>query len=201
MRKLLVAAIAAFVVLAISGIACAVNVYTVAGSTKPAGGGTAKKPKPVSLNFDFSVSDEIPANRGTHIEKYFIAAEGLVTYPEAFPKCEGGTDGANNEDLQQVKKTCKKARVGGGIIKAYAGAPSNQTDKLNCVLELNLYNLKPGSYNTTAVWSRSARSTAAWPFASTASRFPSIRCRVSTTSTRASARSHRTRPSWPSTLR
>jgi hypothetical protein len=150
MRKLLVAAIAAFAVLAISGIAYAVNVYTVEGSTKPAGGGTAKKPKPMSLSFDFSVSDEIPANRGTPIEKYFIAAEGLVTYPEAFPQCEGGTNGANNEDLQQVKKTCKKARVGGGIIKAYAGAPSNQTEKLNCVLELNLYNLKPGSYNTNS---------------------------------------------------
>jgi hypothetical protein len=146
MRKLLVAAIAAFAVLAMGGIAYAVNEYTVAGSTKPAGGGTVKKPKPVSLSFDFSVSDENPAFRGTPIEKYFIAAEGLVTYPEVFPQCSGGTDGANNEDLSKVKSQCKKARVGGGIIKAYAGPPSDQTQKLNCVLELNLYNLKPGTY-------------------------------------------------------
>jgi hypothetical protein len=45
-----------------------------------------------------------------------------------------------------VKRVCRKARVGGGIIKAYAGAKQDPTQKLNCVLELNLYNLKPGNY-------------------------------------------------------
>lgn len=148
MRKLLVAAIAAFAVLAVSGIAYAVNEYTVDGSAKPAKGGTPKKPKPVSLSFDYSVKDVNPAFRGTPVEKYFIAAEGLVTYPEVFPQCSGGSDGVNNEDLAKVKQTCKKARVGGGVIKAYAGAAQDQTQKLNCVLELNLYNLKPGTYNT-----------------------------------------------------
>jgi hypothetical protein len=146
MRKFLIAAVAAVTVLAVAAVAYAANVYTVDGSTSPRGKGTTSKPLPVSLNFDFSVADENPANRGTPVEKYFIGAEGLVTYPEAFPTCSGGTDGVNATDLATVKRVCKKARVGGGVIRAYAGAEADQTQKLNCVLELNLYNLKPGNY-------------------------------------------------------
>jgi hypothetical protein len=150
MRKLLIPALAVVIALAVASVAYAVNLYTVDGSTKPGGKGSPAKPLAVSLNFEYSVRDENPANRGTPVEKYFIGAEGLVTYPELFPTCSGGGDGANNEDLSVVKRTCKKARVGGGIIKAYAGSPSDPTQKLNCVLELNLYNLKPGTYNTNA---------------------------------------------------
>lgn len=146
MRKLLTAVVAAIAVLAVAGIAYATNVYTVDGGTKPRGKGKPTNPLPVSLNFDYSVADENPANRGTPVEKYFIGAEGLVTYPEEFPACSGGSDGANNQDLATVKRVCKKARVGGGIIKAYAGPSQDQTVKLNCVLELNLYNIKPGNY-------------------------------------------------------
>jgi hypothetical protein len=146
MRKFLIATTAVVSLLAVAAVAYAANVYTVNGGTKPRGKGTAAKPLPVSLDFDFSVSDENPANRGTPIEKYFIAAEGLVTYPELFPNCSGGTDGVNNPDLATVKRVCRKARVGGGYIFAYGGAVADPTQKLNCVLELNLYNLKPGNY-------------------------------------------------------
>ena len=146
MRKFLIAAVAAVTVLAVAAVAYAANVYTVDGSTSPRGKGSASKPLPVSLNFDFSVKDENPDFRGTPIEKYFIGAEGLVTYPEEFPTCSGGTDGANNPDLNTVKRVCKKARVGGGFIFAYGGATNTPTQKLNCVLELNLYNLEPGNY-------------------------------------------------------
>ena len=146
MRKILIAVVAAVSVVAVAAVAYAANVYTVDGSTSPRGKGSANKPLPVSLNFDYTVADENPAFRGTPVEKYFIGAEGLVTYPEAFPTCSGGTDGANNPDLATVKRVCKKARVGGGVIRAYAGAVADQTQKLNCVLELNLFNLKPGNY-------------------------------------------------------
>ena len=146
MPKFLIAAVAAVSVLAVAAVAYAANVYTVDGGTSPRGKGTASKPLPVSLNFDYTVRDENPDFRGTPVEKYFIGAEGLVTYPEEFPTCSGGRDGANADSLATVKRVCKKARVGGGIIKAYAGAPAVQTDKLNCVLELNLYNLEPGNY-------------------------------------------------------
>jgi hypothetical protein len=149
MRKFWIAAVAAVSVLAVAAVAYAANVYTVDGSTSPRGKGTATKPLPVSLNFDFSVRDENPANRGTPVEKYFIGAEGLVTYPEEFPTCPYSTatgGGANAQDASVAKRACRKARVGGGIIKAYAGPSQDQTVKLNCVLELNLYNLKPGNY-------------------------------------------------------
>jgi hypothetical protein len=142
----LIAAVAAVSVLAVAAVAYAANVYTVDGSTSPRGKGTPSRPLPVSLNFDYTVADENPAFRGTPVEKYFIGAEGLVTYPEEFPTCSGGTDGANNQDLATVKRVCKRARVGGGIIKAYAGPAPDQTVKLNCVLELNLYNIEPGNY-------------------------------------------------------
>ena len=80
------------------------------------------------------------------MEKYFIGAEGLVTYPQAFPSCSGGASGANYPDPAAAAKACKKARVGGGIIKALVGARNNPTSSANCVLNLNLYNLKPGNY-------------------------------------------------------
>jgi hypothetical protein len=149
MRKFAIAAMAALVALSVAGLAYAANVYTVDGGTSPRGKGSAAKPLPVSLSFDYTVADENPAFRGTPVEKYFIGAEGLVTYPEEFPNCPYSTasgGGANAQDASVAKKACKKARVGGGIIKAYAGPSQDQTTKLNCVLELNLYNLKPGNY-------------------------------------------------------
>ena len=114
MRKLLFPALAALVAIAVAGIAYAANVYTVDGDTKPHGKGSAAKPLPVSLDFDYTVADSDPANRGIPVQKYFIGAEGLVTYPSSVPTCSGGTSGANNPDPAAAAKACKKARVGGG---------------------------------------------------------------------------------------
>jgi hypothetical protein len=146
MRKLLIPALAAAVVLAVAGIAWAANVYTVDGNTKPHGKGSAAKPLPVSLDFSYTVADSSAANRGIPVNKYFIGAEGLITTPKAFPSCSGGESAANNPDPAAAAKACKKARVGGGIIKALIGARNDPTNSLNCVLNLNLYNLKPGNY-------------------------------------------------------
>jgi len=146
MRKLLIPVLAALVAIAVAGIAYAANVYTVDGDTKPHGKGSAAKPLPVSLDFDYTVADSDPANRGIPVKQYRIGAEGLVTYPEVFPSCSGGASGANAQDPATAAKACKKARVGGGIIKALVGARNNPTSSANCVLNLNLYNLKPGNY-------------------------------------------------------
>jgi hypothetical protein len=143
--------VAAVTVLAVAVVAYAANEYTVDGLTKPAGKGTPSKPLPVSLNFGYTVKDEDPALRGTPVEKYFIGAEGLVTYPEEFPTCSGGTDGANHQDPATAKKRCKKARVGGGYIFAYGGAVADPAQKLKCVLDLNLYNVKPGKYTASPI--------------------------------------------------
>jgi len=146
MRKLLIPVLAALVAIAVAGIAYAANVYTVDGDTAPHGKGSAAKPLPVSLDFDYTVADSDPANRGIPVKQYRIGAEGLVTYPEVFPSCSGGASGANAQDPATAAKACKKARVGGGIIKALVGARNNPTSSANCVLDLNLYNLKPGNY-------------------------------------------------------
>jgi hypothetical protein len=145
-RRFLIPALAASMAIAMAGVAYAANVYTVDGGTKPSAKGSAAKPVPVSLDFDFTVADENAANRGIPLKEYRIGAEGLVTYPGSFPSCSGGTSGANAQDPAVAAKACKKARVGGGLIKALVGARNNPTSSANCVLSLNLYNLKPGNY-------------------------------------------------------
>ena len=146
MRKLLVLPIAAIAAIVLASVAYAANVYTVGGGTKPAVKGSAAKPAPVSLDFNYTVADDNPANRGIPVKQYRIGAEGLVTYPGAFPSCSGGTAGANNPDAAAVARACKKAKVGSGTIKALVGARNTPTTSSNCVLNLSLYNLKPGNY-------------------------------------------------------
>ena len=136
MRKLLVLPIAAIAAIVLAGVAYAANVYTVGGGTKPAVKGSAAKPAPVSLDFNYTVADDNPANRGIPVKQYRIGAEGLVTYPGAFPSCSGGTSGANNPDAAAAARACKKAKVGSGIIKALVGARNMPTTSSNCVLNL-----------------------------------------------------------------
>ena len=146
MRKLLIPALAAVIAIAVASVAFAANVYTVDGDTKPRAKGTAKKPVPVSLDFSYTVADDNPANRGIPVQQYRIGAEGLVTYPGAFLSCSGGTSGANNPDQAGAARACKKAKVGGGTIKALVGARNAPTTSSNCVINLSLFNLKPGNY-------------------------------------------------------
>jgi len=146
MRKLLIPALAAVIAIAVASVAFAANVYTVDGDTKPRAKGTAKKPVPVSLDFSYTVADDVAANRGIPVKEYRIGAEGLVTYPGAFPSCSGGTSGANNPDEAGAARACKKAKVGGGVIKALVGARNVPTTSSNCVINLSLFNLKPGNY-------------------------------------------------------
>jgi hypothetical protein len=147
MRKFLMAAIAAALVLAVGGTAFAANEYGVDGSSRPIVKGSKKKPVPVSLNFEYSVRDEIDANRGTPVKEYRIGAEGLVTYPEAFPACRGDARGVNKQVFDGASQACpKNTKVGGGTIYAYVGASNNQSQQLACVLKLTLWNVKPGNW-------------------------------------------------------
>jgi len=137
MRKLLIAVVAAAAVLALGGVALAENVYTVEGASKPPSGGTPSKPKPVAVNFDFTVADSDPALRGTPIEKFAIGSEGLLTYPEAFPTCTF----AQANRAGSADPACRKARVGGGLVQNVTGPPAARTTKIFCNLRLNLYNI------------------------------------------------------------
>lgn len=148
MRKFLIAALAAAAVLAVAGIAYAENRYEVDGNTNPRAKGTPTKPKPVSLNFSYSVRDSDPLNRGVPVFQYRIGAEGLVTYPDAFPSCSGGINGVNGPTLAAVTSKCRRAKVGEGVILVLVGARTAPliTQGQNCVIKLTLWNLKPGNY-------------------------------------------------------
>ena len=146
MRKLLIPVLAAFVAIAVAGIAYAANVYTVDGDTKPRAKGTAKKPVPVSLDFSYTVADEnrreprYPGREVLHRRGGSCDLSGRV--PELFRRSVG----CEQPDPAAVARACKKAKVGGGIIKALVGARNTPTTNANCVLNLTLYNLKPGNY-------------------------------------------------------
>jgi hypothetical protein len=146
MRTFLAAAIAAVTVLAFGGYAYAANTYeTHVASTKPSGkGGTPSRPKPLQVNFGFRVGETDPLLRPAGIETYRIASEGLVTFPQAFPKCSFsdtlGTDPA------AVARKCRRAKMGEGIVKALAGADSNRAKQgsIVCNQKLVLYNIGDG---------------------------------------------------------
>ena len=89
MRKVWSALAGAVVIaFAVAGVASAVNTYDVhVASTSPATRRAARaKPMPASLNFGYRVGDSEDL-RPLVIEQYFIAAEGLQTYPDARPTC------------------------------------------------------------------------------------------------------------------
>ena len=139
MRKRLVIALTAIAVLALAGVALADNTYTVGGSSKPSGKGSKKKPIPIGLKFNFGVGNTDSSQRGSPIQKYAIGSEGLVTYPKLFKSCS-----FSQVSSPTVSKKCKKAKVGGGLVQALVGAPTNRSiaSSLFCNLKLTLYNLK-----------------------------------------------------------
>jgi hypothetical protein len=142
MRRSIFALVTAVAVLAAGGVAYAANVYSVTGSAKPAGKGSAKKPVPKTLKFGLSVKDSNAANRGTPIKTFAIGAEGLLTYPEAFPTCTFSQANAGT-----VSSKCKNAKVGSGLVQNTVGPGSDQTVKLFCNLKLGLYNISGSGKN------------------------------------------------------
>ena len=137
---------AAVIALTVAGVASAVNTYDVhVASNNPANKkGTKAKPIPSSLNFGYRVgeSDDL---RPLVIEQYFIAAEGLQTFPDARPTCtfEQATD-PNVTSPSGLSSKCKKATVGSGTIDNQAGAPNDRTQKLDCDVFLTLINISTG---------------------------------------------------------
>ena len=142
MRKSIFALVTAVAVLAAGGVAYAANVYSVTGNATPAGKGSAKKPVPKTLKFGLAVKDSNPANRGTPIKTFAIGAEGLVTYPEAFPTCTFSQ--ANSEHrLEQVQEGQGRHRA-----RAEHRRPGHApTMKLFCNLKLALYNISGSGKN------------------------------------------------------
>jgi hypothetical protein len=136
MRKRLIAALTGVAVLGFGGVAFAENVYNVnIAKSSPKGKGTASKPLPVKLGFGYTVEDS-EGLRPTVIEQYRIAPEGLITYPKLFPTCT-----FRQASGPQLASACKKALVGGGLVRNNAGAAGDRTQKLVCNLKLTLINI------------------------------------------------------------
>jgi len=145
MRKLWIVVLALAAVMAVAGVALAANTYTVdLAKSKSKSKGTVLKPSPASLDFGYSVGDTDNL-RPQVITKYFIAAEGLETYPKAFPSCtfDQATDPSKGS-ASQLSAACRKAIVGTGFIDNEAGAPNDRTGKLPCHVNLTLINIKTG---------------------------------------------------------
>lgn len=138
MRKVL----ALVAVLAIGGVTAAVamaaqvNKYSVQGKVNPARSASKKHPLPIKLDFDFQVS-EVSGNRPAPIKTYTIGFFGGADHGEAFPTCAASKINAAGND----SKCPKGSLVGGGVVKSFTGATSNEADKsIPCNLAMKLYN-------------------------------------------------------------
>jgi hypothetical protein len=148
MRKLWTAMVGALVIsVAVAGIAIAANIYDVPKElfgVSPNAKGSLKKPVPAQLKFGFRVSDTENL-RPFVVRQYFIAAEGLQSFPEARPTCTyaQATDPLIS-DPKDLSKACRKAIVGSGTIHNEAGASNDRSQKLTCDVKITLINISTG---------------------------------------------------------
>lgn len=145
MRKLWMALAGAVVAaVAVAGVASAVNTYDVdVAASTPTGKGTAKKPVAAKFRFGFEVGDTENL-RPFVIREYRIAGEGLQSYPDARPTCT--FDQATDPSITDPDNltACRKAKVGSGAIDNDAGAPNDRTQKVDCDVQLTLFNIRTG---------------------------------------------------------
>ena len=148
MRKLWTAMVGALAIsVAVAGFAIAANTYEVPKElvgASPNAKGSLKKPVPAKLQFGFRVNDT-EGMRPFVVERYFIAAEGLQTFPETRPTCTyaQATDPLVS-DPKDLPKACRKAVVGSGTIHNEAGAPNDRSQKITCDVKITLVNISTG---------------------------------------------------------
>jgi hypothetical protein len=143
-----IAVVALAAALGIAAVAYAQNAYTnqytVNGSVSASGGSKAK-PKPGGLTFSFDTT-EAAGNMPGPILKYRILFEGGKVNSSIIPGCKASTMSAAQSD-----KSCPtKSKIGGGLVKAKAGAAGGPlADAADCELGLTLYNSGGGK---AALW-------------------------------------------------
>jgi hypothetical protein len=147
MRKFWMAVAGALVIaISVAGIASAVNTYDVdVAASKPANAkGTPAKPVPAQFRFGFETG-ETEGLRPKVIRDYFIAAEGLQSYPDARPTCTyAQATNPSVTDPDNIAAACKRAKVGEGVVDNDAGAPNDRTQKVDCDVQLTLFNIRTG---------------------------------------------------------
>jgi copper chaperone CopZ len=156
LRKPRIIALAIVVALSATAVAFAAqtNVYKVTGGTTPTKAGTAKKPVPTSVLFNYTV-DEKDGKRPAAVSKYDIKIAGIKVNQKVVTKsCTAdqinATSGAINKggagDADDSPTACSsKALVGTGFADNNVGADANENDQnLHCYLYVKVYNSKPG---------------------------------------------------------
>jgi hypothetical protein len=139
MRKLVLAAVAALAVFAVAGVAFAANTYNLdAAKATPKGVGTAAKPVPKAVEFDYSVGTT-DSTRPSPVKTYSIRFQGLLSYAKHFPSCS--VSAVQDKSVANVKANCKKAIVGSGLVENQFGASTDTSQKTPCKLDLVLINL------------------------------------------------------------
>jgi len=142
MRSKIWLATAAVVTVAVATSAVAiaadtqVNTYKVEGSIKGGKGATAKKPKPVAVEFNYYVGEK-NGLRPSPVTDYSILFGGLKVNTSDFPGCDVDKLTAAGDP-----SVCpKKSIMGSGRVINEVGQPSNLADKsLYCYLELTTIN-------------------------------------------------------------
>ena len=127
MRKYWVIGTAAMLVLALAAVAIAqtavTNTYDVDGKTVPSVKGSKKKPKPIGIEFDYSVG-EAENRRPDPVKKYSIRFAGTQVNTQVAPTCSKAT--LDNEGIDGCKA---KSIVGTGYIENETGNRSDPNDK------------------------------------------------------------------------
>jgi hypothetical protein len=134
----LASALGAVLVVAAVAFAQQTNQYSVTGSVSPNVKGSKAKPVPVSVKFDYSVT-EASGLKPAPVKSYKIAFTGLRTNGALFPTCTvSKISGAGNSD-----SACpKKALVGTGTIDSfvYQTADPSGAGGFPCPKKTNLWN-------------------------------------------------------------
>jgi hypothetical protein len=114
------------------------NTYSVTATVTPAKSGTAKKPVPIKLGFNYKVG-EASGLRPSVIVKYAIGFGGVVVNSKASKTCSAASINAAGSN-----KGCPAgSAVGKGNVENQTGStsdPSNQPASLKCHLDLTIYN-------------------------------------------------------------
>ncbi len=143
MRKTLLAGLTALVasavIVPVALAATQVNTYTVTGAIKGGKGATKSKPKPVSVNFNYTVG-EASGNRPSPVTKYSILFGGLTVNPTAIAGCSVSKLNASTNTAGLG--VCPKASlVGGGSIFNKVGSSEDITKQdITCYLDLTTVN-------------------------------------------------------------
>lgn len=133
MRRIALIATAVAMVLGLVAVAHAANTYTVTQArVTPTNSGTATNPKPVRVEFGYSVGDTA-GNRPSVTTDYTIGfGPGIVSRRSLFLKCPLRLASSNSCPAN--------TKVGSGIVDNLAGSAADPSQKIPCRLSLTVYN-------------------------------------------------------------